>query len=250
MADTEFSKHRDAHRPAVIRRRLAEGPRHSFLRDFIYGAIDGAVTTFAIVAGVAGAGLSAGVVIVLGIANLLADGFSMAVGNFLGSRAAAQEGKQARRDEEEHIALYPEGEREEIRQIFAAKGFAGAELEHVVDVITAENRRWVDTMIQEEFGLPLSVPPAWKAGLVTFGAFVLAGAIPLVPFVANFLSGGSLPVFLLSAALTGAAFFGVGALKSRFVPQHWFVAGAETLGLGGAAAAIAYGIGALLGGLA
>lgn len=250
MAEPDHTQHRREHSPPVIRRRLADGPRHSFLKDFIYGAIDGAVTTFAIVAGVAGAGLSAGVVIILGIANLLADGFSMAVSNFLGSRAAEQEAQQARSEEEEHIEIYPEGEREEIRQIFAAKGFEGPELERVVEVITADKRRWVDTMIQEELGLSLALPPAWKSGLVTFVAFVLTGSIPLAAYLVDFLVEASLPVFPLSAFMTGIAFFGVGALKSRFVPQHWLMAGIETLAVGGTAAGIAYGVGALLGGIA
>ncbi len=249
MPESDLTELQREHTPARIRQRLAEGPRQSFLKDFIFGAIDGAVTTFAIVAGVAGAGLSAGVVIVLGIANLVADGFSMAVGNFLGSRAEAQEGQEARREEERHIKLYPEGEREEIRQIFAAKGFEADELEHVVEVITADPKRWVDTMIQEELGLPLSAPPAWKSGLVTFCAFVLVGSIPLLPYVLNFVAETGLRAFPISAFMTGIAFFGIGALKSRFVHQHWLVAGAETFGIGGAAAGIAYGIGALLAGI-
>ena len=136
------------------------------------------------------------------------------------------------------------------RQIFAAKGFEGAELEHVVEVITADDRRWIDTMIQEERGLQLAMPSAWRAGLVTFMAFVLTGSIPLAAYLVNFLGGASLPAFPLSTLMTGVAFFGVGALKSRFVPQHWLTAGAETLAVGGAAAGIAYGIGALLRGIA
>lgn len=251
MADSEILAHRSDHSPEKIHQRLSQGPRHSYLKDFIYGAIDGAVTTFAIVAGVAGAGLSMGVVIILGIANLVADGFSMAISNFLGSRAEQQEAQKARREEEQHIELYPEGEREEVRQIFAAKGFEGAELEHVVAVITDDRKRWVDTMIQEELGLPLSSPSAWKAGLMTFCAFALAGSIPLLPYLGNFLIDDlGLPSFPLSAAMTGVAFFGIGALKSRFVHQNWLLAGAETLAVGGAAAAIAYGIGALLAGVA
>lgn len=248
--ETDFSNHHTEHTPARIRRRLAQGPNHSYLKDFIYGAIDGAVTTFAIVAGVAGAGLSAGVVIVLGAANLLADGFSMAISNFLGSRAAEQQSQKARKEEEDHIELYPEGEREEIRQIFAAKGFEGPELDHAVGVITADRKRWIDTMIQEELGLPLSNPSASKAGLVTFGAFVIAGAVPLLPYAVNLITGSALQAFLISALMTGVTFFAIGALKSRFVHQRWLTAGAETLVIGGAAAAIAYGIGSLLAGVA
>lgn len=250
MSDSELSRLEKDHTPAKIRQRLEQGPGHSFLKDFIYGAIDGAVTTFAIVAGVAGAGLTAGIVIVLGVANLVADGFSMAISNFLGSRAEQQEGLAARREEEKHIDLYPEGEKEEIRQIFGAKGFKGEELEHVVEVITSDRKQWVDTMVQEELGLRLETPPPWKSGLATFVAFALAGAIPLVPYFINLISPDAVNAFRLSAVMTGLAFFGVGALKSRFVHQHWLMAGGETLSVGGAAALLAYAIGSLLSGIA
>lgn len=251
MKSKRNTDHFAEHTPERIRSRLSHGPKHNYLRDFIYGAIDGAITTFAIVAGVAGAGLSSGVVIILGIANLLADGFSMAVSNFLGTRADHQLGAKARREEHEHIKIFPEGEREEIAQIFAKKGFDGPDLEKIVDAITADQELWVDTMIQEEHGLPLEYPSAWKAGAITFASFVVAGSVPLLPYFFNALSAATISaVFPVSIVLTALVFFAVGATKSRFIDEHWSIAGAETVGVGGVAAAIAYGIGVLLKGIA
>lgn len=247
----ELRTHVEEHRPAAIRERLGLGVRHSYLKDFVYGAIDGAVTTFAVVSGVAGAGLTPGVVIVLGVANLVGDGFSMAASNFLGTRAEQQLRDRARRLEEDHIARYAKGEREEVRQIFAAKGFTGADLDNAVRVITSDRDRWVDTMLVEEHGLSLSGPSAWRAAWTTFIAFFLVGIVPLLPFLAEFLVGWS-PVqpFLSSAIMTAVAFAAVGAAKARFVDHHWAVSGAETLAVGGVAAGLAYLTGVLLQGVA
>lgn len=235
-----------SHEPDEIRERLAAPFQHSYLRDFVYGAIDGTVTTFAVVSGVAGADLSSSIVIILGAANLVGDGFSMAAGNFLGTRAEQQVVDQTRRNEELHIEREPEGEREEVRQIFAAKGFEGDDLERVVEVITSDRRRWVETMITDEYGLSLGGPHPLKSAIVTFLAFLCAGSLPLIPFVAeSFFTAWTSP-YLASSVLTGLAFFVIGTLKSRFVEQHWSWAGLETLALGGAAASLAYFVGVLL----
>ena len=239
---------RESHTPDAIRRRLNQGPQHSYLKDFVYGGIDGAVTTFAIVSGVAGAELSSGIVLVLGLANLVGDGFSMAAGNFMASRAEVQLLDQARETEEAQIRLHPEGEREEIRQIFMNKGFEGETLEAAVEVVTSDKRQWVNTMLQEELGLALEYPSPLKAASVTFLAFVAVGVLPLLTFVADYFFGVSQP-FVLSALMTACAFFAVGAVKARFVLQKWYWAGAETTVLGGIAAALAYFIGWMLKGL-
>lgn len=239
--------HEADHTPEAIRERLSEDSSQGYLKDSIYGAIDGAVTTFAVVSSVAGAGLSSTIVIILGLANLLADGFSMASGNFLGTRAENQATRKARREEEEEIETHPEGEREEIRQIFANKGFEGETLEKVVDVITADKTRWVDTMMQEEHGRIGTPPSALKAALATFFAFLVIGTIPLSAYIVDLLNPDLISSpFLYACILTGIAFFIVGALKGRAVDQHWALGGLETLGIGALAASMAYAIGLLL----
>lgn len=238
------------HHPHLIAKRLADGPDSIYLKEFIYGAVDGAITTFAIVAGVAGAGMSAGVIIILGFANLLADGFSMAVSNFLGTRAENQHRVKVRQMELDEIEKFPEGEAEEVRQIFAMKGFEGQLLEDAVEVITSDNEKWIDTMLQEEHGLSLQAHNAFKAGLATFVAFCLVGFVPLITYVANWISPGLISnPFGWSAAMTGVAFFWVGAVKGKFVSHYWLLSGLETVVVGGIAASMAYGVGVLLKGL-
>ena len=239
-----------AHQPDVIRRRLDAGARHSYLKDFVYGAIDGAVTTFAVVSGVAGAGLSSGVVIVLGVANLVADGFSMAAGNYLSTQAESQQRQRLRNMEQQHIDEFPDGEREEIRQIFIGYGLEGRELEQVVAAVTSDRDRWVEMMLREEHGMGSARPQPLVAALTTFGAFLLIGLLPLIPFLVNLSHEGLLPApYRLSTLMTGTAFFLVGAVKSRFVDEHWFRAGGMTLLVGGLAAAFAYFLGVALRGL-
>ena len=235
------------HTPAAIRARLSRRRSPSVLRDVVYGAIDGTITTFAVVAGVAGANLSHRVVIILGLANLIADGFSMAIGNYLATRSEQQRQERARREEERHVSLIPDGEREEIRQIFAGKGFTGADLDRAVDVITSDQKRWITTMLSDELGFAPDAPRPIRAAAATFVAFVMVGFLPVSVFVFDLVLPGDIDSpFAWSAALTGVAFLGIGALKARFVQQAVWRGAIETLAIGGAAAALAYTAGVLL----
>ncbi len=238
------------HSPEAIAQRLRSGPDAVYIKDFIYGAIDGAVTTFAVVSGVAGAGLSSTVIIILGLANIVADGFSMAVSNYLGTKSENQRVEYERAGEYAEIAHNPEGEKEEIRQIFADKGFEGEQLETVVDVITADPERWVNTMLQEEHGLSLQEHSALRAALVTFAAFAIVGLLPLLPFLVNLWKPLIAEAFFVSSLITIAAFFWVGAFKGRYVGHSWLRSGIETALMGGVAAGLAYGVGVLLQSLA
>lgn len=229
------------HSPEAIRRRLARGAGHNYLRDFVYGGIDGAVTTFAVVAGTMGASLSVRIVLILGAANLIADGFSMAASNFLGTRAESDDYQRLERIENRHIEIAPEGEREEVRQIYAAKGFEGVELERVVELVTSDRERWVATMLTEEYGLPRTIRSAWTAGAMTFAAFIVCGLIPLLPFIF-----GASESFLFSSVLTGAVFFLIGSVKSRWSTRSWLSSGLTTFLIGGAAAALAFLAGVIL----
>ena len=233
------------HTVEAIGERLAAGPKHNYLRDWIYGGIDGSVTTFAVVTGVVGAHLSPAVIVIMGFANLVGDGFSMAASNFLGTKSEHDDVERLQTIERRHIEVAPEGEREEVRQIFAAKGFEGTDLERVVELITSDNDRWVQTMLTEEYGLPLQPRSAWIAALTTFSAFALCGLVPLIPFLLGLESA-----FVTSVVLTGVVFFVIGSIKSRWSTVSWWRSGLSTLFVGGIAAALAYAVGMFLRSLA
>jgi vacuolar iron transporter family protein len=225
-----------SHSQEAIHDRLTRGPRSSYLRDWIYGGIDGTVTTFAIVAGVVGADLSATVLLLMGFANLLADGFAMAASNYFGTKSEHDDYERVLGIERRHIALLPDGEREEIRQIFAAKGFSGDDLERVVAVITSNTALWAKTMAAEEYGLAVTQRSPVLAALGTFTAFILCGCIPLITYLAS----DSLWACIIA---TGVAFFCVGAVESRWSPNGWLRSGTETFSVGMGAAALAFIVG-------
>lgn len=231
------------HTVKEIRERLTEKNSPSDLRDFVYGSIDGTITTFAIVAGVEGANLAPSIIIALGFANVLADGFSMAASNYSGTKAELDDIKRLRQIEVRHLQNNPEGEREEIRQILIMKGLEGEVLEGAVSAITSHKERWIDMMMVEEYGVVPQNPEPLRAALITFFAFVICGMIPLVSYIL-----GLGDAFIAAMVATGATFFLIGALKSKWSLQNWIWSGLETLGIGGIAAGLAYFVGSLFAG--
>jgi VIT1/CCC1 family predicted Fe2+/Mn2+ transporter len=220
------------------------------LGDFVYGATDGAVTTFAVVAGVVGASLSPSIVLILGFANLLADGFSMAIGNYLAAKAQREYIEKARKREEWEIDNLVEQEKQEIRDIYTKKGFKDELLSEIVEVITSRRKVWVDTMMREELGLIEDSRRPRDTAVTTFAAFNAVGLIPLLPFVAMFMAGSLVvsasDAFTYSVIFTGAAFFLIGSVKGRVVQKPLLRSGLNTLLVGGIAAAVAFVVGYLL----
>jgi len=217
------------------------------LEDFVYGATDGAVTTFAVVAGVVGASLSPSIVLILGFANLLADGFSMAVGNYLATKARKEHVDRARKQEEWEIDNRVDQEKQEIRDIYSNKGFKDEVLEEIVRIITSRRKVWLDTMMREELGLIEDKRPARDSAITTFTAFNLVGIVPLLPFVFLFAAGSSAvsasEAFGYSVTFTGVAFFLVGIIKGKVVGKPLLASAFNTLLIGGIAAAVAFIVG-------
>ncbi len=238
MSGPAFETH--GHSPKEVVARISAPPGRGVLRDAVYGAIDGSVTTFAIVAGVAGAGLSPFVIVALGLANVLADGFSMAAANYTGTRAEKENASRIREIEERHIDKFPEGERLEVKEILRLKGLEGEVLEAATEAVTADRENWIALMMEGEYGLGGVDPHPMRAAITTFVAFLVAGLIPLLPFVFGFEGA-----FTLSAYVTLAVFFAIGALKSRWSLSAWWRSGTETLLIGGVAAGLAYFVGTL-----
>lgn len=218
----------------------------AYLGEFVYGGIDGSVTTFAVVAGSVGAGLDSVIIIILGFANLLADGFSMSVGAYLSTKSERDNYHKHKKIEYWEVDHMPEMEREEVREIYRQKGFEGKLLEQVVEVITADKDRWVDVMMKDELGMIKEEKSPFAIGAVTFSAFVLVGLVPLFVYVWDYLLGFNADPFLWSSILTALAFVIIGFLKSYVTETSHFKGIMETLILGVIAAAVSYLVGDVL----
>jgi VIT1/CCC1 family predicted Fe2+/Mn2+ transporter len=228
------------HAPPRIRERLRGGARPQFVSDTVLGGIDGCVTSFAVVCGAVGAGFSTTVALILGLANLVADGFSMAVSNYQAEKAREAHRKQARAEEDRHIDSVPEGEREEVRQIFASKGFAGETLDRVVEVITSDREVWLKTMLSEEHGISHEESYPIRSALMTFAGFAFGGIVPLMPL---FTAMSVQSQFWFSASLAGVTFFAIGSLRSMAFKQPILRSALSTLLSGTTAAGLAYATG-------
>lgn len=220
-----------------------------YLGEFVYGGIDGAVTTFAIIAASVGAGLDNKIIIILGFANLLADGFAMSIGAYLSTKSVKDNYNKHKAREYWEVENLPETEREEVVEIYQNKGFEGELLEQVVDTITADKDRWVDVMMKDELLMSEQTKSPFMIGFITYLSFILIGLIPLLVYVCDFFWKFAGNLFVWTSLLTSVAFIFIGFLKSYVTQTSKKKGITETLILGILAASVSYFAGAILEGI-
>ncbi len=220
-----------------------------YLGEFVYGGIDGAVTTFAVVSGAVGAGLSNKIIIILGFANLLADGFAMSVGAFLSSKSVRDNYNKHKAIEYWEIEHLPDSERKEVETIYRNKGFKGELLEQVVDTITADKDRWVDVMMKDELNMSEERKSPFMMGFVTYISFISIGLIPLVIYVWDYIATFPGNIFVWTSVFTSIAFIFIGLLKTYVTQTSKLKGILETLVLGILAATVSYFVGDILEGI-
>ena len=219
----------------------------AWIGDIVYGSHDGIITTFAIIAGSVGAALGATTVVILGVANVIADGISMAASSYLARKSEIQAFRFQQTIEEWETSHEPEEERREVRDILAAKGYHGEDLQRLTELITKNPKFWVDFMMSEElkiFGTKDAGRPI-RTAVTTFASFVAAGMIPLAPYFTA-LGESATGLFPVAIAAALGALVIVGLVRSRVSAKKWYEACGEVVAVGIVAGGSAYAIGALL----
>jgi len=211
-----------------------------YLGEAVYGALDGTVTTFAVMAGAVGAGLSREVIIILGLANLFADGFSMAVGSFLSQRSHKLYLVKQKEEISQEIFTDKAEATQELRDIYHQKGFTGKDLTRAVNVIGQHRKTWLNELLTAEGSQEDHINPL-IASVVTFSAFIIIGTMPITPLLI-------LPQvnFWHTLIFVSIVLFLVGSLRSLFTAVTWIRGGLEIMVAGVLASLIAYGIGEVL----
>lgn len=243
LLDVEGSRRAHKFPQAVEKHSGAAG---KYIKSVVYGGLDGIITVFAVVASIAGSGLGVSVVIIMGVASLLADGISMGMGDFLSSKAENDYTTEEKKRELWECENYIEGEIDEMIKLYMGKGMEEKDATQMVTIMSKYRDIFVDIMMVEELGLmPVDDSDSpLKNGLVTFGAFLIFGCIPLIsyiiPVAAHLWLEGA---FIVACVVTLLAMFFLGTLTAKFSPQKWYISGIWIAVNGGAAAAVAYLIG-------
>lgn len=221
-----------------------ENHKKNRLSDIILGGQDGLVNVLGVILGVAAASQDTRIVLAGGLAAVFAESISMGAVAYTSKIAERDFYLSEREREKREMKEVPETERDEIRQIYAAKGFKGKLLEDIVKVITSDERIWLDTMMNEELKLsPVSKKQPYTAALIVFSATIVGSFIPIMPFF-------FLPIaqsIWISLGISALALFIVGAVKARLTVGNWGRSGLEMTLIGIVSALAGYGVGLLFG---
>jgi VIT1/CCC1 family predicted Fe2+/Mn2+ transporter len=214
------------------------------LRATVFGVNDGLVSNFSLVMGVAGGTTDNSIVLLAGIAGLVAGAFSMASGEWISVRSQRELYENELRIEEEELAAFPEEEREELELIYRAKGVSPRAAHELVASIMNQSDVALDTLAREELGLdPSKLGSPWVAAGSSFLAFAFGALLPLVPFMI----GSGTAAVLVSAVVSVLALFAVGAATSVFTGRHAGRAGLRMAIIGAAVAAVTFLVGTAVG---
>lgn len=245
IGDVEQSKTAHANKKTTEKHKTSG----EFIKSAVYGGVDGILTIFAIACGAIGSDMPPAVTLVLGLCSLLGDGLSMAIGDYMSTKAEIEFQNAEREREEWEVDNNPEGEKIEMQEIYVEKGMSVEDAKLVVDTLSKNKKTWVDIMMVEELGLLNGDDSPLKNGLVTFFSFVVLGFIPLIPYVLSSAitmnNMSHMELFEISLGLTAAAMFALGALKTKVTGKNWLISGVEVLFLGTIAAGVAYLVGVL-----
>jgi VIT1/CCC1 family predicted Fe2+/Mn2+ transporter len=212
------------------------------LRAGVFGVNDGLVSNTCLVMGVAGAGTSASVILLTGVAGLLAGAFSMGAGEFISMLSQKEMFEHQIAQEKDELERYPEEEAEELALIYAARGIPLKEARHLASHLVANPEKALDTLTREELGLnPDELGSPVGAAASSFVTFCIGASLPLIPYLFGYAANG----ILIASLISGTALFGVGAALSLFSGRNAFIGGARMLVIGAAAAAATYYIGSL-----
>jgi VIT1/CCC1 family predicted Fe2+/Mn2+ transporter len=253
FAKGDLAASASAHTPEAIAKAAAEqhgGAGSQYIGDMVLGGLDGIITTFAVVSGVAGAELGANVLLIMGMANLLADGFSMATGSFLSLKSEKEYYEKEKSRETWEVENFPKGEKQELLEIYRKQGYSETDAKRLVEIKTRDPHHWVETMMVEELGMLPDDRTPLRSALATFSAFILAGSIPLLVY----LFGWIVPVaptveFFVSLGMSGVGLFLLGTAKVVVTHRNPLRSGLEMLIVGSLAAAVAYVVGIVLKGI-
>ena len=220
-----------------------EGHRQTnWLRDVILGGQDGLVNILGIILGVIAAGGSDNVLLVTGLAAAITESISMAAVGYTSSISERDFYRSELARETAEIETMPDAEAQEIRDIYAGKGFSGSLLESVVTTITANRDTWLTTMMEEELHIqPVAARAIIRTAVVIGVATLIGHLIPLVPFFVL----PRVPALVAAIALSTAALFGVGAYTAVTLVGDWRLAGLRFVAIGLGAAAIGFIVGRL-----